>query len=114
MKPRNLRHRLEKSAKLLVIIQKYLPDSVCRFAEENGREGHLIVHLNSGDDPQKLGADLESKGFAFTRMHNPWLGLITYKGEKNDQPSVIIETETTADRLYRGSETASEAHSFKA
>ncbi|WOO41762.1 hypothetical protein [Rubellicoccus peritrichatus] len=114
MKPRNLRHRQEKSAKLLVIIQKYLPDCSCSFAAEKGTEGHLVVHLGSSDDPQKLGSDLESKGFAFTRMHNPWLGLITYKGTKGDQPSVIIESETTADRLYRGAETTAEAYSFKA
>lgn len=113
MKPRNLRHRLEKTAKLLVIVQKHLPDCDCRFAEDKGREGHLVVHLGNSDNSQKLGADLESKGFSFTKMHNPWLGLITYKGTKGDQPSVIIEAETTADRLYRGAETSAESFSFK-
>ncbi len=104
---------MEKAAKLLVIVQKYLPDAACRFADEQGDDGHLIVHLQRGGDGAKLGVDLEGKGFVFTRSRNPWLGLITYKGVKTEQPTVVIEVETAADRLYHGSETAPEKFSFK-
>lgn len=113
MIPRNLRHRMEKAAKLLVIVQKHLPDSTCRFADEQGSDGHLIVHLPRGGDGSKLGADLEGKGFTFTHARNPWLGLITYKGTKTEQPTVIIEIETAADRLYRSENVTSEPFSFK-
>lgn len=114
MIPRNLRHRLEKAAKLLVIVQKYLPEASCRFADEQGNHGHLIIHLPRGGDGAKLAADLEGKGFTFTRTRNPWLGLMTYKGVKDDQPAVLIEIETAADRLYQGGSGTPEPISFKA
>jgi len=113
MKPRHLRHRLEKSAKLLVFVQKHLADAACSFAYEAGDNGSLIVRLPMGTAPAKLGAELESKGFTFTRTHNPWLGIITYRGDKTEQPTVLIEVETTADRLHRGQDQSAEAYSFK-
>lgn len=113
MKPRNLRHRLEKASKLLVTVQKYLPDASCRFADEQGEEGHLIVHLSRGTDITKLGLELEGKGFNFSKFHSPWLGVITYKGAKPEQPSVILEVEIVADRLYQGEQVAAEDFSFK-
>lgn len=113
MKPRQLRHRLEKSAKLLVVVQKYFAEATCSFAYEAGNDGSLIVRLPLGTDPKKLGADLESKGFVFKRKHNPWLGLLTYRGDKSEQPSVLIEIETAADRLNQSQEISAEAYSFK-
>lgn len=113
MKPRNLRHRLEKTAKLLVIVQKHMPDVSCQFADDKGDHGHLMMRLPMGGDPAKLGKDLESKGFSFTRTRNPWLGAITYRGSKDDQPDVIIEVEIQADRLNPSREIAPVPHSFR-
>lgn len=113
MKPRNLRHRLEKAAKLLVTVQKYFPEVDCQFADEKGAHGHLMLRLPMGTDPAKLGRDLEGKGFAFTRTRNPWLGVMTYRAHKEDQPDVLIEVEIHANRLNPAREIAPEPHSFK-
>ncbi|WP_309385576.1 hypothetical protein [Cerasicoccus frondis] len=113
MKPRNLRHRLEKAAKLLVIVQKHHPDVLCQFADDKGQDGHLMVRLPLGGDPSKLGGDLESKGFAFTKARSPWLGAEIYRGAKEGQPRVIIEVEIPANRLSRGPEVAELPFSFK-
>jgi hypothetical protein len=113
MKPRNLRHRLEKTARLLVTVQKYLPEVDCRFDDLQGDHGCLMVRLPRGGNPVELGKDLEGKGMRFTRVHKPWLGVITYRGVKEDQPHVIIEVETVADRLYRGNENKPEPWSFR-
>ncbi|MGE9295395.1 MAG: hypothetical protein ACQKBV_03820 [Puniceicoccales bacterium] len=113
MKARNLRHRLEKAAKLLVTVQKHLPDVTCQFADDKGENGHLMVRLPLGGDASKLGADLEGRGFAFTRARSPWLGAEIYRGTKEDQPRIIIEVEIPANRLSRGPEIAELAYSFK-
>lgn len=113
MKPRNLRHRLEKAAKLLVIVQKHLPEVLCQFADDKGEHGHLMVRLPLGGDPRKLGADLESRGFAFTHTRSPWLGAEIYRGSKDDQPKVVIEVEIPANRLSRGEDRAEQAFRFK-
>ncbi|MEO0795468.1 MAG: hypothetical protein AAFX93_09910 [Verrucomicrobiota bacterium] len=101
MKPRNLRHRLEKTAKLLVIVQKHLPDVACQFADDKGENGHLMIRLPLGGDPTKLGSDFEGRGFVFTRTRSPWLGADIFRGTKPDQPRVIIEVEIPANRLSR-------------
>ncbi|GHB94170.1 hypothetical protein [Cerasicoccus arenae] len=113
MKPRNLRHRLEKSAKLLVVVQKHLPEVQCQFADDKGENGHLMVRLPLGGDPEKLGAELESRGFRFTRARSPWLGAEIFRGTREDQPKVIIEVEIPANRLSRGPEVTEQAYSFK-
>lgn len=113
MKPRNLRHRLEKAAKILVTVQKHHPDVQCQFADDKGEDGHLMVKLPLGGDPSKLGADLEGKGWQFTRMRSPWLGAEIYRGGKGGQPRVIIEVEIPANRLSRGPEVAEVPISFK-
>ncbi|WP_269539460.1 hypothetical protein [Cerasicoccus fimbriatus] len=114
MKPRNLRHRLEKAAKLLVIVQKHHPEVQCQFADDKGENGHLMIRLPLGGDPSKLGQELESRGFAFTKARSPWLGAEIYRGAKSDQPRIIIEVEIPANRLSRGPEVAELAFSFKA
>ncbi|MEM9226583.1 MAG: hypothetical protein AAGA45_01310 [Verrucomicrobiota bacterium] len=113
MKPRNLRHRLEKTAKLLVVVQKRMPDVSCQFADDKGEYGHLMLRLPLGGDPSKLGKELESKGFVFTKTRNPWLGTMTYRGSKEEQPDIIIEIEIHADRLNPSVEIAPEAFSFR-
>jgi len=113
MKPRNLRHRLEKAAKLLVVVQKHLPDVPCQFADDKGENGHLMVRLPLGGDPAKLGADLEGRGFTFTKARSPWLGAEIYRGAKDGQPRIIIEVEIPANRLSRGAEVAEAPFSFK-
>jgi len=114
MKARNLRHRLEKAAKLLVIVQKHLPDVACQFADDKGESGHLMVRLPLGGDPSRLGADLESRGFTFTRARSPWLGAEIYRGAKEEQPQVIIELEIPANRLSRSPDISPQPFTFKA
>jgi len=114
MKPRNLRHRLEKTAKLLVIVQKHLPNVTCRFEDDKGEHGLLTIRLPQGEDLSALGDDLESRGFAFTRVHRAFQGVITYRGIKTDQPVVVIDVEVRADRLERIEEVEAEPYSFKA
>ncbi|WP_309397189.1 hypothetical protein [Cerasicoccus maritimus] len=114
MKPRNLRHRLEKAAKLLVVVQKYHPEVLCQFADDKGDNGHLMIRLPLGGDPSKLGSELEGKGYAFTKARSPWLGAEIFRGSKSGQPRVIIEVEIPANRLSRGPEIAELPHSFKA
>lgn len=103
MTPRNLRHRLEKNAKLLVIVQKYLPKVDSRFADDKGTYGHLLLHCSPANAPfdqlQKLGQELESKGYRFTKSSNAWLGQTVYKGIREEQPDVIMEVETQVNRL---------------
>lgn len=113
MKARNLRHRLEKTAKLLVIVQKHLPEVSCQFADDKGDNGHLMVRLPLGGDPSKLGVDLESRGFRFTRARSPWLGAEIFRGAKEGQPRVIIEVEIPANRLSRGPEVTEAPFSFR-
>lgn len=113
MTPRNLRHRLEKAAKLLVTVQKHLPNARTQFIDDRGTAGQLVLFTADIPEMHRLGGELESKGFQFTRTHNPWLGVIRYRGEKAEQPTVIIEIETIADRLYRAVEPKPEPFSFR-
>lgn len=103
MKPRQLRHRLEKASKLLVIIQKHVPDVDCRVDEDKGENGHLVADFtNSGIDPRKmiaLGKDLENKGYQFTQKKSPWLGQISYQGVANDKTTIVLSQPINKDRL---------------
>ena len=49
MKPRSLRHRLEKAAKALVVIHKHTPNVDCLLDEDKGEHGHLILKFDDGD-----------------------------------------------------------------
>lgn len=103
MKPRSLRHRLEKSAKLLVIIQKHAPEADCMLHEEKGENAHLIVDFSGNHvDRNKLnalGKDLENKGYGFVEKNNPWLGQVTYTGRDADKTTVVLSVPITKDRL---------------
>lgn len=116
MKPRSLRHRLEKASKLLVIIQKHIPEVSTRFADSSGIAGQVVVsgnHSNAGREAiRKLGKELESKGYSFKRTKNRWLGITTIHGKKEERPDIVIELETPMDRLNHAEESKSEAYSF--
>lgn len=112
MTPRNLRHRLEKSAKLLVTIQKYLPHVSCRFDDDRGESGQVIVDLAKGDSAERLGTDLEGRGYRFTRTRNAWLGNVTFRGEREGQPGILISMAIQADRLNRA-EVVAEPYTFR-
>jgi hypothetical protein len=104
MKPRNLRHRLEKIAKLLVTIHKHTPEVDCVLDEERGDTGRIVLDFTgSGMSRGKmyaLGKDLESKGYQFTEKKSPWLGQITYTGRDGDQqPTVAFTLPIVKDRL---------------
>lgn len=118
MKPRSLRHRLEKSAKLLVIIQKHAPETDCRIDEDKGQHGHIIVDFaGSGMSQRKLhalGSDLESKGYSFKRKRRPWLGQVTFTGTAEERPSIVITQASAPDRLAIEEETPAKAYSFSA
>jgi len=116
MKPRSLRHRLEKAAKLLVIIQKHLPDVDCRMDEDKGQDGHVVVDFNGGDVSRgkvnALGKDLEGRGYRFSEKKNPWLGQKTYHGKAADKPSVILTLPITIDRLAINEDSPERSYSF--
>lgn len=103
MKPRSLRHRLEKASKLLVIVQKHAPEVSCVLDEDKGEHGHLVVDFSgSGMSRGKmnaLGKDLESKGYQFVEKKSPWLGLITYTGKDAEKPTVVFSVPIVKDRL---------------
>lgn len=103
MNPRSLRHRLEKVAKLLVIVQKYTSEASCVVDQDKGREGHLIVDLAdiSGRESKltDLGKALESRGYHFTEKKSPWLGQITYTGRTDDKPTIVLSVPINIDRL---------------
>ncbi len=117
MKPRKLRHRLEKISKLLVIIQKHTPDVDCVLDEERGDNGRVVVDFTgSGMSRSKmnaLGKDLESKGYKFTEKSSPWLGQITYTGRDGDKhPMVAFTLPIIKDRLAINEEAPEKAFSF--
>lgn len=116
MKPRSLRHRLERIAKLLVIIQKYTPEVDCVLDEEKGGCGHLVVDFSgSGMSRSKmnaLGKELASKGYNFVEKKSPWLGQITYTGRDDDKPTVIFTLPIVKDRLAINDEALEKAYSF--
>lgn len=117
MKPRDLRHRLEKSAKLLVTIQKYIPDAETRFADDKAESGQVILTTHQVAAPEalitKLGIDLENKGYHFYKTSNKWLGNITYHGYKKSHPDIIIEVETQVNRFDHAEDGRPQAYSFK-
>ena len=75
MKPRSLRHSLEKAAKLLVLIQKHVPDVECSHDELKGTDGQLMLDFaasgNSRPQMVALGKDLENRGYQFTEKRVP-------------------------------------------
>ncbi|MGF1449162.1 MAG: hypothetical protein ACFB20_07060 [Opitutales bacterium] len=117
MKPRSLRHRLEKSAKLLWQIQKHHADADAFFNPERGEHGQVILDFERQFQPPdwagKLGGELEGKGYAFTRTLNPWLGECTLRGRREGQPDVIFQLGCPIDRSSVTGETRNEPWSFK-
>ena len=117
MKPRSLRHRLEKAAKLLVTIQKHAPEVSCQVDEDRGEDGHLLVDFaGSGMSQRKLaalGKDLESKGYAFTKKDNPWLGQVTYTGKSDDKPGIVVTCPGRVDRVAIAKEGPAQPYTFK-
>ncbi|MEO0509350.1 MAG: hypothetical protein AAF065_05790 [Verrucomicrobiota bacterium] len=103
MKPRSLRHRLEKTSKLLVIVQKHTPEVNCVFDEDKGDNGYLILDFaGTGMSRGKmvaLGKDLESRSYNFTEKKSPWLGQLTYTGRSDDKPSIVLTLPINKDRL---------------
>lgn len=116
MIPRSLRHRLEKIAKLLVVVQKHTPDVNCVIDENKGCEGQLILDFaGSGISRSKmnaLGKDLEGRGYKFTEKKSPWLGQITYAGRTNEKPAVILTLPINKDRLAINEEAPEKAYQF--
>ncbi len=116
MKPRSLRHRLEKAAKLLVTVQKHTPEVTCILNEDKGENGHLVVDFSgSGMSRSKmtaLGKDLESKGYRFAEKKSPWLGQITYTGRDADKPTIIFTIPIVKDRLAINEEAPEKPYRF--
>ncbi|MEM1222679.1 MAG: hypothetical protein AAGH40_07930 [Verrucomicrobiota bacterium] len=116
MKPRSLRHRFEKAAKLLVIIQKHAPDVDCQLHDQKGDHGLLVVDFSgSGMSRTKmvqLGKDLESKGYSFHEKKSPWLGQVTYLGKADDKPLVNITLPMVKDRVGINEELQDKPYSF--
>ena len=75
MKPRSLRHSLEKAAKVLVTIQKHTPDVDCTHDELKGEHGHVILEFAAGTvvqaKAQALGRDLGGRAVTLERK-SPW------------------------------------------
>ena len=116
MKPRNLRHRLERAAKALVLVQKYTPEVACQFHADRGEHGHLVVDFEgSGMSRSKmaqLGKELESKGWTFTERKSPWLGQTTFHGRADDKPAVLLTLPIVKDRLAINENAPERAFSF--
>ncbi len=117
MKPRSLRHRLEKICKLLVVIHKYTPEVDCLLHEDKGENGHVVVDFSgSGMSRSKmtaLGKDLEGKGYRFTEKKSPWLGQTTYTGRDADKPTVLFTLPIVKDRLAINDASDEKTFSFK-
>jgi len=116
MKARSLRHRLEKAAKLLVIIQKHTPEVDCRLDEDKGEHGHLVIDFSGTNTNSNkivsLGKDLESKGYRFTVKKSPWLGQTTYQGKSTDKTTVVLTRPITKDRMNINQDAPERAYSF--
>ena len=116
MQPRSLRHRLEKAAKILVTIQKHLPKAECTFDSDKGAHGHIqIDFVSQGFEPAKwksLGQELESKGYQFTEKYLPWIGQISYKGNAEERPSVVMTLPHAQDRMGINQESPVKPYSF--
>ena len=117
MKPRSLRHRLEKICKLLVSIHKFTPEVECIIHEDKGESGHVVVDFSgSGMSRSKmnaLGKDLEGKGYQFTEKRSPWLGQTTYTGRDADKPTVLFTLPIVKDRVAISDAADEKAISFK-
>ena len=115
MKPRILRHHLEKAAKALVLIQKHTPNVSCLLDEDKGEHGHLILKFDDGDISKMnaLGKDLEGKGYRFKLKKSPWLGQVTYFGKAEDKTSIVITRPITKDRLAINEDSPEQPYSFK-
>jgi len=116
--PRNLRHRLEKTAKLLVTVQRFNAGAVTDFAPDKGEHGQLIILCEREHTvPQwlgKLGRGLEGRGYAFTRTHNRWLGAVFLRGKREGSPDILIQLAAPIDRESpTPPEPQPEAFSFK-
>jgi hypothetical protein len=116
MKPRSLRHRLEKSAKTLVIIQKHAAEVDCILDENKGEFGHLILNFagnaSSHSKILALGKDLEHKGYHFKEKKSPWLGQTTYVGKAHEKPSIVITLPIIKDRLAINEGASEQPYSF--
>ena len=116
MNPRSLRHRFEKSAKLLVLVQKHAPEVDCIFDPDKGSNGHLILDFAtrgmSRSKMVSLGKDLQNKGYQFTEKKSPWLGQITYTGRADDKPTIILALPITKDRLAINEEAPEKPYNF--
>jgi hypothetical protein len=116
MNPRNLRHRLEKAAKLLVIVQKHTPGVNCVIDEEKGSHGHLILDfVDTGESRAKmnaLGKDLESRDYKFTEKKSPWLGQTTFTGRADDKTTIVLTVPMNIDRLAINDQAPEKAVSF--
>lgn len=103
MKARQLRHRLEKAAKLLVSVQKHTPEVHCNFDADKGSEGHLVLDFaQSGTSRSKmiaLAKELESRDYKFTEKKSPWLGQITYTGRSEEKPTILFTLPIKQDRV---------------
>ncbi|WP_269522933.1 hypothetical protein [Coraliomargarita parva] len=117
MHPRSLRHRMEKAAKLLVIIQKHTPEVDCLFAPEKGEQGHVVCEFSgsgmSRSNILQLGKDLEARGYQFTRKANPWLGQLSYTGKADEKPTIILSLPVVKDRVAINEDTPATPYSFK-
>ena len=117
MKPRSLRHRLEKAARLLVVIQKHMEDANAQFNEDKAEEGEVCVNCGDAYDPpkgfQKLGSDLEGRGYHFKRTDTPWLGLQVYRGKKEGHPDVLLQLNMKTNRTALAGNSEPHAYSFR-
>jgi len=116
MKPRSLRHRLEKISKLLVTVQKHTPEVNCLLDEDRGDSGRVVIDFTgSGMSRAKmnaLGKDLQGKGYKFTEKNSPWLGQITYTGRDSDKPEIVFTLPIVKDRLAINEEALEKTYKF--
>lgn len=116
MKPRSLRHRLERAAKVLVLIQKHTPEVECRLDEDKGEHGHIILDFAgtgmSRSKMTQLGRELESKGYRFTEKRSPWLGQTNYCGRASEKPTVVMTVPIVKDRVAITDGTSEQPCSF--
>ena len=117
MKPRTLRHRLEKAAKLLVLIQKHVPEVSCQWDEARSDHGVLILDFtDSGMSRTKLrqlGEDLEARGYQFTHSKSPWLGQETYSCKAPDKTQIVLSLPIVKNRLSVDQGTTQTPYQFK-
>lgn len=117
MKPRSLRHRLEKAAKLLLLVQKHTPEVSCVIDEEKGSDGHIILNFGgtgmSRSKMKALGEELEGRGYSFKEKKSPWLGQTTYTGRAEDKPTVVLTVPINKDRLAINENAPETAYRFK-